>query len=187
MREPDLADKDMNKATQNIIASDGSTAAAPVETADVSMDYEPDQLAPGRQVTLHFELSLTDGSIVDSNFDSSPVTFTVGDGNILPGFEKVLYGMRAGDEEVAEITAASAFGEPNPENVRRFQRFRFPADLPVEEGLMIDFADSEGNSQPGVVTEFDANTVEIDFNHPLAGKTVYFRVKLLTVSELPLQ
>jgi len=187
MGELDLAEREMNEATQNIIASDASTAVVPEETVDASMDYEPGQLAPGRQVTLHFELSLTDGSIVDSNFEGSPVTFTVGDGNILPGFEKALYGMRAGDEVVAEIAAASAFGEPNPENVRRFQRFRFPADLPVEEGLMIDFADSEGNSQPGMVTAFDANTVEIDFNHPLAGKTVHFRVKLLAVSEQPVQ
>jgi FKBP-type peptidyl-prolyl cis-trans isomerase SlpA len=158
---------------------------APLEEPETDSDslYSPQQLAPGRLVTLHFELSLTDGEIIDSNFDNQPVMFTVGDGNILPGFEQAIYGLSAGEESAVIVPAEMAFGQQNPDNLHRLPRTSFPLDLALEQGLMINFTDSAGNEQPGVIKTFDANRVTVDFNHPLAGRDIRFRVKIFSIAE----
>ena len=133
------------------------------------------------RVTLHFSLALESGELVDSCFDKAPASFVVGDGSMLSGFERSLFGLEAGASHEACIPPAQAFGLPNADNVQGFPRYRFPADLPLCEGLLIDFADSAGNSQAGVVRKFDSTRVEIDFNHPLAGKSIVFRAKVLGI------
>ena len=168
----------MEKITVNDITLQEDAAA---ELPDAS-EFAPDQVAPGRAVTLHFELTLDSGECIDSNFDASPVSFTLGDGNLLPGFEQAICGLRSGDEETVTVPAAKAFGEHNQAKVQTFPRYRFPADLAMEPGLMINFADSAGNDQPGVIRSFDSSRVEVDFNHPLAGRDIRFRVKVLDVA-----
>ena len=152
-----------------------------VEPASDTAAYPPDQFGPGRTVSMQFELSLPEGDIIDSNFDGKPVEFTVGDGNILPGFEEALFGLREQDEHTADIPAEKAFGPHNEDNIQKIPRFRFPADLVMEKGLMINFADKAGNDQAGVIAEFDSDRVTVDFNHPLAGKDIRFRVKILSI------
>src|SRR5690554_1179708 len=121
-------------------------------------------VGPGTQVTLHFALELDDGSVVDSNFDADPVTFIVGDGNLLPGFEEALLGLQAGDEKSFTITPEKGFGGYNTENIQEFPRDQFPADVELNEGLVLSFSDAQSNEVPGVVQEFDENTVTVDFN-----------------------
>ena len=74
------------------------------------------------RVVLHFSLKLESGAVVDSNFDSSPVEFVVGDGNMFEAFEKSMFGLKAGEKKRSVIPAESAFGLPNPENIHRFRR-----------------------------------------------------------------
>lgn len=138
-------------------------------------------IGPGTQVTMHFSLSLEDGTVVDSNFEGDPVTFTVGDGNLMPGFEQALYGLSAGEEHELVIPPEQGFGQHNASNVQTVDRSDFPADVPLEEGLVMTFADAQNNELPGVVVSFDETTVNIDFNHPLAGRDVTFSVKILDV------
>ena len=144
--------------------------------------YGADQVCSGREVTLHFELALANGEIVDSNFDAKPATFRVGDGNLPAGFEQALFGLRPGDERSIVVAGEDAFGPSNPDNVQTFPRYRFPADLAMEEGLVINFTDSAGNEQAGVIRKFDAGKVTVDFNHPLAGRDIRFRVRILSVN-----
>lgn len=139
-------------------------------------------VGPGTQVTLHFALELDDGSVVDSNFDADPVTFIVGDGNLLPGFEEALLGLQAGDEKSFTITPEKGFGGYNTENIQEFPRDQFPADVELNEGLVLSFSDAQSNEVPGVVQEFDENTVTVDFNHPLAGRDIEFSVRIIDVS-----
>lgn len=145
-------------------------------------EFDQDQLAPGRKVSMHFELALAQEKPIDSTFDRDPVVFTVGDGNLLPGFEQALFGIRAGEERSLTIPPEQAFGLHLAANVHTFPRYRFPADLSMAKGLVINFADSAGNEQPGVITEFDSSRVTIDFNHPLAGKDILFKVKIFSIS-----
>ena len=92
------------------------------------------KIAPGSRVTLHFSLLLASGQEVDTTRNGDPATFQVGDGNLLPGFEEALLGMRAGDAAQVELAPEQAFGEHNPANVRLLQRRRFD-DMELEEKL----------------------------------------------------
>lgn len=144
------------------------------------------QIIAGARVTLHFSLALADGSIVDSNYEGKPATFVVGDGNLLPGFEDALAGKRAGDSVSVQLPPDQAFGEHNAENVQRFPRDRFAALLanttePAQAGTVVAFTDPAGNEIPGVLTEIGESQVEIDFNHPLAGRDILFKADIITV------
>jgi len=138
-------------------------------------------IGPGSTVTLHFAIKLEDGQLVDSNFDGKPATFTVGDGNLLEGFEKALFGLFEGSEQSLRILPENGFGQHNPSNIQVVPRKSFD-DMALEEGLMVSFADAQGGELPGVIASFDDDKVRVDFNHPLAGKALQFDVKILSVS-----
>ena len=141
------------------------------------------RIGQNTQVTLHFALRLETGDTVDSTFDKSPATFKVGDGSLLPGFEAALFGFKAGDERTLEILPENAFGQPNPQNVQVIPRSQFK-DMELSEGLLVIFNDAANTELPGVVKAFDDEQVTIDFNHPLAGKTLTFDVEIKDVKAL---
>ncbi|MDG1813178.1 MAG: peptidylprolyl isomerase [Porticoccaceae bacterium] len=134
----------------------------------------------GTTVTLHFSLTLENGHIVDSNFEAAPATFTVGDGNLLPGFESPLMGLVDGDEREFSILPENAFGQHNPQNVQAVERDNFE-DGELELGTMFSFQNGDGEL-PGVVVEVQENEVMVDFNHPLAGQIILFTVKIISVT-----
>lgn len=132
------------------------------------------------EVTLHFTLKLEDGTVVDSTRDKAPATFRVGDGNLPPGFEAPLKGLTDGDSGSYEITPEHAFGQRNPQNVQLMKREDFEAEAP-EVGMVMSFADVGGGELPGVIASVDGDRVEVDFNHPLAGRTLTFEVEVIEV------
>lgn len=137
-------------------------------------------IGPEREVTLHFEIRLKSGDVVDSNFDAQPATFTVGDGNMLAGFEAAMFGLVEGDRKTLSILPENGFGMPNPSNVQRIERSSF-TDMELEPGLVISFQDPTGEL-PGVIKSFNDTHVEVDFNHPLAGQELDFEVQILKVA-----
>jgi len=136
-------------------------------------------ISPESKIELFFEIRLLDGAIVDSNFNKQAATFTIGDGNMLAGFESVLIGLQEQQKAVFTLEPEQAFGMPNPSNMQSVARSKF-TDMELEEGLMISFQDPSGEL-PGVVSSFDDKEVIIDFNHPLAGKTLEFEVEIVKV------
>ncbi|WP_027949687.1 FKBP-type peptidyl-prolyl cis-trans isomerase [Haliea salexigens] len=132
----------------------------------------------GTRVFLNFSVSLEDGSEVDSNFGGEPVSFVVGDGNLLPGFERVLMGMEPGQRHVFTVSPEDAFGQPNDNNVQTVARDHFDDDVALEIGLVFSFADAAGGELPGLIVAFDEEEVTVDFNHPLAGRTILFDVQV---------
>jgi FKBP-type peptidyl-prolyl cis-trans isomerase SlpA len=138
-------------------------------------------VGPDTKITLHFSLALENGSIVDTNFDGEPATFVFGDGNLLPGFEEVLTGLKPGAEDEFDISPEIGFGQHNPSNIQEFSRKDFDEEVDLEPGLMLSFADANQAELPGVVLEADAEKVTVDFNHPLAGHTINFKVKVVSV------
>lgn len=140
-----------------------------------------DVIRQDAEVTLHFALSLEDGTAVDSNFEGEPATFKVGDGSLLPGFEQVLMGLEAGASESFSIPPEQGFGQPNPNNLQQMDRREFDPGLNLEPGLVLSFADANQAELPGVVAEMNDEFVTIDFNHPLAGRTIQFDVKIISV------
>ena len=134
----------------------------------------------GTKVTLHFALVLEDGDVIDSNFETVPATFTVGDGNLLPGFESTLIGLENGDEREFTIPPEEAFGQHNPQNVQRVDRSNFDQQE-LEVGAMFSFQNGDGEL-PGVIIEFEDEEILVDFNHPLAGKNIIFQVKIMDIT-----
>lgn len=134
----------------------------------------------GMEVTLHFTLKLEDGTVVDSTRDTTPATFQVGDGNLPPGFERSLKDMAGGESGSFEITPEHGFGQHNPQNLQLLSRDDF-TDIEPEVGTVMSFADAAGGELPGVVVSVGERQVEVDFNHPLAGRTLTFEVEVLEV------
>ena len=154
-------------------------------TEQSSTQGSSDELRIGQntQVTLHFALRLENGDTVDSTFEKAPATFKVGDGNLLPGFEAAIFGFKAGDRKTVQILPENAFGQPNPQNVQIMPRSQF-AGMELSEGLLVIFNDAANTELPGVVKVFDDEPVTIDFNHPLAGKTLSFEVQIFEVKAI---
>ena len=138
------------------------------------------QIQTGTSVTLHFSLALENGHIVDSNFEGNPATFSVGDGNLLPGFESSLLGLEVGDEREFIIPPENAFGQHNTQNVQSVDRGNFDeSDLEIVSILSFQNGDGE---LPGVIIALEENLVMVDFNHPLSGKNIVFQVKIVEIN-----
>ena len=133
-------------------------------------------VSEGTRVYLNFSVSLEDGSEIDSNFGGDPVEFVVGDGSLLPGFERLIFGMAAGDRQLFSVAPENAFGQPNDGNVQYLPRSQFDDDTELEIGLVFSFADASGGELPGLIVAFDGDEVTVDFNHPLAGRNILFDV-----------
>ena len=134
----------------------------------------------GTKVTMSFSLALENGELIDSNFDTEPATFVLGDGNLLPGFEIPLQGLKAGDQGEFIISPENAFGQRNPENIQQLGRDNFDQES-LNVGDVFSFQNGEGEL-PGVVIEVGDNLVRVDFNHPLAGRNIIFKVDIIEVS-----
>ena len=133
-------------------------------------------VSEGTRVYLNFSVSLEDGSEVDSNFGGDPVDFVIGDGSLLPGFERLLFGMEGGERQMFTVMPENAFGQPNDNNLQFLPRDQFDDDVELEIGLVFSFADAGCGELPGMIIEFDESEVTVDFNHPLAGRTILFDV-----------
>lgn len=140
-------------------------------------------IGPGTRVTLTFKLALPAGDVIDSTGDEL-ATFEVGDGSLLPGFESVMYGMKAGDSAELPIAAEQGFGLPNDENVHMMKRALFEVSQNLVEGLVVSFGDGEGGERPGVVNRLFDDLVEVNFNHPLAGQDLVFSVQIKQVEQI---
>lgn len=134
----------------------------------------------GTKVTMSFSLALENGEVIDSNFDTEPATFVLGDGNLLPGFEVPLQGLKAGDQAEFIITPENAFGQRNPENIQQLARDNFGQES-IAVGDVFSFQNGDGEL-PGVVVEIGNELVKVDFNHPLAGRNIIFKVDIVEVS-----
>ena len=137
----------------------------------------------GSKVKLHFSLIIESGEEIDSTRSGKPASLTIGDGNLLPGFEEVLIGLKKGDADQVLILAADAFGERNRDNLRLMTKDQFEGEklgASLEEGLIVSF-DGPGGELPGVIVRVLENNVEVDFNHPLSGRDILFDFSILGV------
>lgn len=108
---------------------------------------------------------------------------TIGDESLLAGFEQVLINLKAGDTRTAHLPPDQAFGDWNGENVQSFPRAKFSLSEPNPVvGMMMEFADKGQNTLAGVISEVTEDEVKVDFNHPLAGQDVLFKVKIFKVT-----
>ena len=148
---------------------------------EIIQPNEEIRIQEGSKVDLHFSVSVENGVEIDNTRGrEEPVSLVIGDGNLLPGFEKALFGLRAGDRRTVHLPSEDAFGPWNAENIQIFDTVKFE-QRPIV-GHMIEFEDKAKATLFGVVKSVNDDTTEIDFNHPLAGKYITFEVEIFKVT-----
>lgn len=131
-------------------------------------------------VTLDYKLIVED-EMMESTEDGEPILFIQGIGQIIPGLENALYGMEVGDQKTVVIQPEDAYGEYDPESLQDAKKEEFSEEVPLDVGTFLDLADDEGDILSAQVIAAEEDTVTLDFNHPLAGKTLTFEI---TVTDL---
>ena len=141
-------------------------------------------VADNMVVSLVYKLSLDDGEVIDEADRNDPLQILQGWGEVIPGLEKALYGMAVGDEKDVVVPPADAYGEPDPEEVEMIPREAFPSDVMIEPGMVIYMGDDESDDVfEAEVVEIRPEGVILNFNHPLAGETLYFHVQVLALRQ----
>jgi FKBP-type peptidyl-prolyl cis-trans isomerase SlyD len=129
-------------------------------------------------VSLDYTLRLDDGEIVDSSAEQEPLQFLQGHGQVLPALESALYGMAIGEEKDVVVGPDEGYGELDPDAFQQLPLDAFPPDMAVEPGMVLELLDDTGETLVAFVAEVRPDNVVLDFNHPLAGETLYFNLKV---------
>lgn len=140
----------------------------------------PACVAPHHLVTLHYRITLENGVPMVSTFEATPATLQLGDGTLAPQFERLLVGLPVGSRHIFTLPPEAAFGPRRDDLIERVRRADFPDDT-AEVGTILSFAAPDGSRYAGVVVELDDEWGVVDFNHPLAGKTIRFEVEIIGV------
>lgn len=133
----------------------------------------------GSKVSIHYTLTV-DGNVVDSSKSGEPLRYVQGEGQIIPGLEKELSGMKKGDKKEVKISPAEGYGERNENAVQKVGKKMFKEASELKVGGVVR-GESGGNPFQAVITALEGDEVTLDFNHPLAGKTLHFDVEVMQV------
>jgi FKBP-type peptidyl-prolyl cis-trans isomerase SlpA len=143
-------------------------------------------VAAGSLVFAHMTLLLPDGSVADSTRSTGkPSVIRLGDGSVSEALEASLIGKLVGDRVKVTLQAEDAFGEPQPNLIQFMEIHQFPADIKLEEGVVIAFEQPDGSQLPGIIREVQGHSVKVDFNHPLAGQEITFDIEILSIDQPP--
>ena len=141
------------------------------------------QIARNSLVTLFYRLGLPNGDVLEENFDDEPMTVQLGQGEMAEGLELALIGLREGQEDTVDIQPELAFGHVDESLFRTIPRIEFDPDIELEPGLIIEFATDSGETLPGTIVSLDDDEVRVDLNHPLAGRTVRYSVRIVSIAD----
>ena len=132
----------------------------------------------GDTVRVEYTGKFEDGEVFDSNKGREPLEFTLGEGKIIPGFEKAVVGMEVDEEKTVKIPPKDGYGEYIEGLVAEVEKERFPENLSLEVGRQLVIPQENGSQLIVTITKVTDSKVTIDANHPLAGKTLIFDIKL---------
>ncbi len=148
-------------------------------SASIAMGADP-VVANGKTVTMNYTLKV-DGNVVDSSNGKEPLQYTQGQHMLIPGLEKQLAGLKAGDKKHIEVKSDEAYGPVNDKLFMEVPRSSLPPDLTPKVGMVLQMQSAGGRPMPGVITEVKDKTIVLNFNHPLAGKDLSFDVEIVNV------
>jgi peptidylprolyl isomerase len=135
----------------------------------------------GDTVSVHYTGRLDDGTVFDSSEGGDPLEFSLGAGNVIPGFEKAVLGMSPGDSKTMTIPSDDAYGPYFEERVLVVDRQQIPPELPVDVGGQLQLQQEGGMVIPVVITDVTEAEVTLDANHPLAGEDLTFDIRLVAI------
>ena len=135
----------------------------------------------GDRVKVHYTGSLNDGTIFDKSKEEEPLEFTVGSGQVIPGFDKAVEGMKLNEEKKVTLKTEDTYGKRDETAIREFPKSSLPENFKPEKGMVIRLQNQTGRAIPGRITDITENNITIDLNHPLAGKDLTFNIKVIGI------
>ena len=133
----------------------------------------------GDKVKVDYTGTFEDGTVFDSSEGKAPLEFEVGAGMVIKGFDSAVEGMEKGEEKDITIESKDAYGDVNPQLLQKVPRDKLPKDQEPKEGMMLALGTPDGKQMPAKITEVTDKEITIDLNHPLAGKTLKFKLKIV--------
>jgi len=147
---------------------------------EVPEGASPITVSDGKAISMEYTLTLEDKKVLDTNVGGEPMNFTQGSHQIIPGLESALEGMKVGESKQVTVDPEQGYGPVNPEAVQEVPIESIPPDA-RKVGVRLQGQDAQGRMVHPLVTEVKEQVVMLDFNHPLAGKKLYFDVKILDI------
>jgi len=144
-----------------------------------------EKICKGDTISVHYTGRFEDGNIFDSSQDRSPLKFTVGAGQLIKGFDDAVVGMTTGEKKKVTIAPDDGFGRRSEGPLFDFPRTGVPEGMQLEIGMMLQLKDDHGNPVPARVAALNDQTVTMDCNHPLAGKTLEFDIQVIETGLTP--
>ena len=139
----------------------------------------------GKKVKIEYTL-FVDGEVFDSSKGGEPLEYVHGSGQIIPGLERMLEGLKPGDERKVHVGPDDAYGPIHPQAILQVPREQIQEEN-LEAGMILSARSEGGQAMQGIVTEVTENSVTVNFNHPLAGKELYFEIMIIAVEGSPTQ
>jgi peptidylprolyl isomerase len=139
------------------------------------------QAKSGDLVAIHYTGKLEDGTVFDSSRDRDPLEFSLGSGQVIPGFEAAVMGMSLGESKTEVIPSEQAYGPYRDEMVMVVDLQQIPAEIPLEVGIQLQLQGPDGQAVPVLVSDLSNSDVTLDANHPLAGETLIFDIELVGI------
>lgn len=140
------------------------------------------QVKQGDKVKVNYTGKLQDGQVFDSSEGVDPLQFTVGAGEVIPGFDQAVLGLKSGAKTTVDIEPENAYGPRNDELVATVNKKDLPEDLEYSLGAQLQVTQENGNMFMVTVTEVAEDSITLDANHPLAGKTLIFDIELVEIA-----
>jgi len=135
----------------------------------------------GSQVSFNYTLTV-DGEVVDSSQGKEPFQYIHGEGKIIPGLSRQLEGLGVGEEKRIEVSPEEGYGKVIPEAIQEVPKTQLPPDIEPQVGMQLQVGNPEGRTMVAKITEIKTDTIVIDLNHPLAGKTLIFQIKIVSIN-----
>jgi len=139
------------------------------------------QAQVGDMVKVHYAGRLTDGTTFDTSLERDPLEFTLGEGELIAGFEQAVLGMATGESKTTTIPADQAYGPHHTERVIDVERHHLPSDLQPEIGQQLQMTRPDGTTLSVIITTVTETQVTLDANHPLAGQDLIFDITLVEI------
>jgi len=143
-------------------------------------------VGPGKKVTLDYTL-VVDNKQVETSVGKTPLSYVAGTHMIIPGLESQLNGLHVNDAKDVTVAAKDAYGEVDPKAFKEFPKTSLPQGMEPKVGMVLQATAPDGSKFPAVISELKGDQVVLNFNHPLAGKELTFKVKILNVENAPAQ
>jgi FKBP-type peptidyl-prolyl cis-trans isomerase 2 len=140
-------------------------------------------IEPFCRVRMNYKLSLADGEVIEDSAESGPIELVYGQGSVIPGLERALEGMQPGEAKQVVIAPEDGYGERDDEAVIMVPRDNFPQDQKLEPGMVFSLRRQDGHVIYARLLEIHDQELKMDFNHPLAGQTLTFDIKIEDVLE----